>query len=379
MPTIADITARVAQIAHWSGASIEGEIGVLGSLESGAAAKEDGSGAEGTLDRNQLLTDPGSGGGPSSWRPGVDALAIACGTSHGAYKFTRQPDGDILSIDQIEAIHRRVPDTHLVMHGSSSVPQYLQDLINANGGEMPQTWGVPVAEIERGIRYGVRKVNIDTDCRMAMSGAMRRYALQHPDVFDPRKFILAAMDELETLVRDRVRTVRNGRARPRDQAAAPGGNGAALFRRRARSAGGSVMSRALFIGRSVVDITALVEVFPDADSKVKALANDVFAGGSALNAAVVFAFLGGDVTLATSLGAPGVFRDLAAEDLATLWRQGARYLRGSTLFHSTVDGRFDRQYGRAHDRQWRGRRVRPVQGRARSRFRRLRPDRTRSV
>jgi len=197
-----DITARVAQIAHWSGASIEGEIGVLGSLETGAAAEEDGSGAEGKLSRAQLLTDPDQAARFVADTK-VDALAIACGTSHGAYKFTRKPDGNILSIDQIKAIHHRLPDTHLVMHGSSSVPQYLQDLINAYGGEMPQTWGVPVEEIERGIRHGVRKVNIDTDCRMAMSGAMRRYATEHPDVFDPRKFILAAMDELEALVRDR--------------------------------------------------------------------------------------------------------------------------------------------------------------------------------
>lgn len=197
-----DITRRVAQIAHWIGASIEGELGVLGSLETGEAGEEDGSGAQGKMDREQLLTDPDQAA-DFVVATKVDALAIACGTSHGAYKFTRPPDGEILSMDQIEAIHERLPETHLVMHGSSSVPQHLQDLINAHGGEMPQTWGVPVEEIERGIRHGVRKINIDTDCRMAMSGAMRRFAQENPQAFDPRAFILAAMDELEALVRDR--------------------------------------------------------------------------------------------------------------------------------------------------------------------------------
>ena len=198
----ADVTARVAQIAHWIGASVEGELGVLGSLETGEGSEEDGSGAEGTLDRDQLLTDPDQAADFVA-ATHVDALAIACGTSHGAYKFTRAPDGEILAMDRIEAIHRRLPDTHLVMHGSSSVPQDLQDVINAHGGEMPQTWGVPVEEIERGIRHGVRKVNIDTDCRMAMSGALRRFAKENPKAFDPRAFLRAAMDALETLVRDR--------------------------------------------------------------------------------------------------------------------------------------------------------------------------------
>lgn len=132
-----------------------------------------------------------------------DALAIACGTSHGAYKFSRKPDGDILSMDTIAAIHAKLPNTHLVMHGSSSVPQALQDLINRFGGDMPQTYGVPVEEIERGIRMGVRKVNIDTDCRMAMTGQYRKIASEKPAEFDPRKFNIAAMAELETLVRDR--------------------------------------------------------------------------------------------------------------------------------------------------------------------------------
>lgn len=197
-----DITARVAQAAHWVGASVEGELGILGSLETGMAAEEDGSGAQGALSESQLLTDPDQAVDFVT-RTKVDALAIACGTSHGAYKFTRKPDGDILAMNVIEAIHNKLPGTHLVMHGSSSVPQYLQDMINANGGEMPQTYGVPVEEIERGIRHGVRKVNIDTDCRMAMTGQFRKLATEKPQEFDPRKFLSAAMVELEILCRDR--------------------------------------------------------------------------------------------------------------------------------------------------------------------------------
>ncbi len=197
-----DITRRVTDAAHWVGASVEGELGVLGSLETGEAEAEDGSGAEGKLDHDQLLTDPDQAVDFVA-RTGVDALAIAMGTSHGAYKFTRQPDGEILAMHVIEAIHARLPQTHLVMHGSSSVPQALQDLINAHGGKMPQTWGVPIEEIERGIRHGVRKVNIDTDCRMAMTGQFRRIAMENPEEFDPRKFLVPAMKELEVLVKDR--------------------------------------------------------------------------------------------------------------------------------------------------------------------------------
>lgn len=197
-----DITARVAQTAHWVGASVEGELGVLGSLETGEAAKEDGSGAEGKLGREDLLTNPDQAADFVA-RTGVDALAIACGTSHGAYKFSRRPDGEILAMDRIAEIHARIPGVHLVMHGSSSVPQYLQDLINAHGGEMPQTYGVPVEEIERGIASGVRKVNIDTDCRMAMTGQFRKVAAEAPREFDPRKFMIPAMAELEALCRDR--------------------------------------------------------------------------------------------------------------------------------------------------------------------------------
>ncbi len=197
------ITERVARMAHWVGASVEGELGVLGSLESGHGEAEDGHGAEGSLSHDQLLTDPDQAV-DFVMRTKVDALAIACGTSHGAYKFTREPDGDILAMRLIEAIHRKLPNTHLVMHGSSSVPQELQDVINRYGGEMPQTYGVPVAEIERGIRHGVRKVNIDTDCRMAMTGQFRRIATEHPNEFDPRKFLKPAMDAMRDLCRDRL-------------------------------------------------------------------------------------------------------------------------------------------------------------------------------
>jgi fructose-bisphosphate aldolase class II len=196
------ITERVARMAHAVGASVEGELGVLGSLESGHGEAEDGHGAEGVLSREQLLTDPAQAV-DFVLRTRVDALAIACGTSHGAYKFTRKPDGDILAMNVIEAIHEKLPSTHLVMHGSSSVPQELQDVINRYGGVMPQTWGVPVDEIVRGIRHGVRKVNIDTDCRMAMTGQFRRIASEHPSEFDPRKFLKPAMDAMRDMCRDR--------------------------------------------------------------------------------------------------------------------------------------------------------------------------------
>ncbi|MEQ8451539.1 MAG: class II fructose-bisphosphate aldolase [Nitratireductor sp.] len=196
------ITERVSRMAHWVGASVEGELGVLGSLETGEAEAEDGSGAQGRLSHDQLLTDPDQAV-DFVMRTRVDALAIACGTSHGAYKFSRKPDGDILAMKVIEEIHARLPDTHLVMHGSSSVPQELQDIINSFGGEMPQTFGVPVEEIVRGIRHGVRKVNIDTDCRMAMTGQFRRIAKDNPSEFDPRKFLKPAMDAMEKLCRDR--------------------------------------------------------------------------------------------------------------------------------------------------------------------------------
>ncbi len=197
-----EITQRVTEAAHAVGASVEGELGVLGSLETGEAGEEDGSGAEGKLTQDQLLTDPDQAV-DFVMATKCDALAIACGTSHGAYKFSRKPTGDILSMETIRRINEKMPGIHLVMHGSSSVPQELQDLINAHGGEMPQTYGVPVEEIERGIRMGVRKVNIDTDCRMAMTGQFRKVATEDPTQFDPRKFLIPAMKEMEDLCRDR--------------------------------------------------------------------------------------------------------------------------------------------------------------------------------
>ena len=197
-----DITARIADTAHEIGVSVEGELGCLGSLETGEGEKEDGHGFEGTLDKDMLLTDPEQAV-DFVQRTKVDALAVAIGTSHGAYKFTRKPTGDILAMDVVKAINERLPNTHLVMHGSSSVPQELQDIINANGGEMPQTYGVPVEEIERGIRYGVRKVNIDTDCRMAITGQFRRVALEKRQEFDPRKFMIPATEAMRALCKDR--------------------------------------------------------------------------------------------------------------------------------------------------------------------------------
>ncbi len=197
-----DVTSKVTAMAHSVGASVEGELGVLGSLETGEAGVEDGSGAEGKLSSEQLLTDPDQAADFVA-KTNVDALAIACGTSHGAYKFSRKPDGEILAMKVIEAINKKIPNTHLVMHGSSSVPQYLQNLINDNGGEMPQTYGVPVKEIERGIKSGVRKVNIDTDCRMAITGQFRRIAKEKKQEFDPRKFLIPAMEEMTALCKNR--------------------------------------------------------------------------------------------------------------------------------------------------------------------------------
>ncbi len=197
------VTARVTEMAHWVGVSVEGELGVLGSLETGRGEAEDGHGAEGTIDHSQLLTDPDQAVDFVA-KTKVDALAIACGTSHGAYKFSRKPDGQILAMHVIEEIHRRLPNTHLVMHGSSSVPQELQDVINAYGGEMPQTWGVPVEEIVRGIKHGVRKVNIDTDCRMAMIGQIRRVLKEHPREIDPRKVFKPAMEAMKKVCIERL-------------------------------------------------------------------------------------------------------------------------------------------------------------------------------
>ncbi|EWY39246.1 fructose-bisphosphate aldolase [Skermanella stibiiresistens SB22] len=196
------VTRQVVEMAHPVGVSVEGELGCLGSLETGQAGEEDGSGAEGTLDHDQLLTDPDQAADFVA-ATGVDALAIAIGTSHGAYKFSRRPTGDILAIDRIRQIHARLPNTHLVMHGSSSVPQEWLDIIREHGGEIKETYGVPVEEIQKGIRYGVRKINIDTDIRLAMTGAVRRLLSQKPDEFDPRKFFAAALTAASDLCRDR--------------------------------------------------------------------------------------------------------------------------------------------------------------------------------
>ncbi len=197
-----DVTRRVVEMAHACGVSVEGELGCLGSLETGAAGEEDGIGAEGKLDHSQLLTDPEDAADFVA-RTGVDALAIAIGTSHGAYKFSRPPTGDILAIDRIKQIHARIPDTHLVMHGSSSVPQEWLKIINEHGGDMGETYGVPVEEIVEGIRHGVRKVNIDTDLRMASTGAIRRYLAQHPKEFDPRKFLAESTKAMKQICKDR--------------------------------------------------------------------------------------------------------------------------------------------------------------------------------
>lgn len=182
------VTRKVVESAHSCGVSVEGELGCLGSLETGEAGEEDGIGAEGKLTHDQMLTDPEEAARFVK-ATGVDALAIACGTSHGAYKFTRPPTGDILAIDRIVEINKRIPNTHLVMHGSSSVPQDWLAIINEYGGEIPETYGVPLEQIQEGIRHGVRKVNIDTDLRLASTGAIRRFMAQNPAEFDPRKYL----------------------------------------------------------------------------------------------------------------------------------------------------------------------------------------------
>ncbi len=186
-----DVTRRVVQLAHAKGVSVEGELGCLGSLESGHGEAEDGHGAEGQLSHDQLLTDPEEAKRFVE-ETGVDALAVAIGTSHGAYKFTRKPDGEVLAMTRIEEIHKKIPNTHLVMHGSSSVPQELQDIINKYGGKIKQTWGVPVEEIQRGIKSGVRKINVDTDCRLAITGAIRKVLAEGPEKFDPRDYLKPA-------------------------------------------------------------------------------------------------------------------------------------------------------------------------------------------
>jgi fructose-bisphosphate aldolase class II len=189
------VTAKVVEMAHMVGVSVEGEIGHLGSLETGRGEAEGGHGFEGALPHDMLLTDPDEAA-RFVVSTNVDALAVAIGTSHGAYKFTRKPDGDILAIDRLKEIHDRIPDVPLVMHGASSLPVELQDIINAHGGSIRPTWGVPVEEIQQGIKFGVRKVNVDTDLRLAMTGAIRTVFQDNPSEFDPRKYLapsIAAM------------------------------------------------------------------------------------------------------------------------------------------------------------------------------------------
>ena len=197
-----DITRKVTDMAHWVGASVEGELGVLGNLETGTGEKEDGHGFEGTISKADLLTDPDQAVDFVE-KTKVDALAIAMGTSHGAYKFSRKPSGDILAMEVIEDIHQKLPNTHLVMHGSSSVPQELQEIINKYGGEMPATWGVPIEEIQRGIKHGVRKINIDTDNRMAITGAIRKAFHDDPKNFDPRGYLNPARSAMKKVCRER--------------------------------------------------------------------------------------------------------------------------------------------------------------------------------
>jgi len=197
-----EVTRKVVEMAHAGGVSVEGELGCLGSLETGEMGEEDGHGAEGKLDMDQLLTDPEEAASFVE-QTGVDALAIAIGTSHGAYKFTKEPTGDILRIDRIKEIHARLPNTHLVMHGSSSVPQDWLKIINEYGGDMGQTYGVPVEEIVEGIKNGVRKVNIDTDLRMASTGAVRKFLHDNPANFDPRKFLKASTAAMKDICKAR--------------------------------------------------------------------------------------------------------------------------------------------------------------------------------
>lgn len=188
-----EVTRKVVEMAHAQGVTVEGELGCLGSLETMMGDKEDGHGAEGTMTRDQLLTDPEQAADFVK-RTQLDALAIAIGTSHGAYKFTRKPTGDILAIERIKEIHRRIPNTHLVMHGSSSVPQDLLAVIREFGGDMKETYGVPVEEIQEAIKYGVRKINIDTDIRLAMTAAIRRFMAENPSKFDPREYLKPAKE-----------------------------------------------------------------------------------------------------------------------------------------------------------------------------------------
>jgi fructose-bisphosphate aldolase class II len=197
------VTKEVTKMAHALGVSVEGELGCLGSLEHGEGEQEDGHGAVGKLSHDQLLTDPEEAERFVS-ETGVDALAVAIGTSHGAYKFTKPPTGDVLALDRIEEIHRRLPNCHLVMHGSSSVEQYLLDTINKYGGQLKPTWGVPVEAIQRGIKSGVRKINVDTDCRLAITGAIRKVFTDSPEKFDPRDYLKPAREAMKKVCVDRM-------------------------------------------------------------------------------------------------------------------------------------------------------------------------------
>ena len=197
------VTAEVVKVAHMFNVSVEGELGCLGRLDTGEGEAEDGHGASGHLSHDQLLTDPDEAARFVA-ETGCDALAVAIGTSHGAYKFDKKPDGEVLAMKRIEEIHKKLPNTHLVMHGSSSVPQELQDIINQFGGRMKQTFGVPVEEIQRGIQFGVRKINVDTDCRMAMTGAIRKILLENPEKFDPRDYLKPAREAMKLVCKSRM-------------------------------------------------------------------------------------------------------------------------------------------------------------------------------
>ncbi len=197
-----DVTKKVVDMAHQLGVTVEGELGCLGSLETMKGDKEDGHGTDATMTREQLLTDPEQAADFVK-RTQLDALAIAIGTSHGAYKFTRKPTGDILAIDRIKEINRRIPNTHLVMHGSSSVPQDLLEVIRQYGGKMKETYGVPVEEIQHAIKFGVRKINIDTDIRLAMTGAVRKFLAENPEKFDAREWLKPAREAAYKICRQR--------------------------------------------------------------------------------------------------------------------------------------------------------------------------------
>ena len=197
-----EVTRKVVDMAHQVGVTVEGELGCLGSLETMQGDKEDGHGTDAVMTREQLLTDPEQAADFVK-RTQLDALAIAIGTSHGAYKFSRKPTGDILAIDRVQAIHERIPNTHLVMHGSSSVPQDLLAVINQYGGKMKETYGVPVEEIQKAIRFGVRKINIDTDIRLAMTGAVRKFLHENPDKFDAREWLKPAREAAKAICKQR--------------------------------------------------------------------------------------------------------------------------------------------------------------------------------